>query len=131
MDITTKRFASVFGAVYVAVGLIGFALTGVSGWVATEGPQLIFFEINPLHNVVHIVIGAGLLAAASAGAQAARQATIAVGAVYAVVGIAGFALIGTPANILALNVADNLLHLVTALAALVAVVAERRRPLVA
>lgn len=127
MDISTKLFGNVFGAVYVAVGLIGFALTGFDGFAATEGPNLILFEINPLHNIVHVLVGVGLLAGAAAGEQVARQITGLVGTVYAIVGIAGFFIIGTAANILALNVADNLLHLTTAAAAF-AVLGTARKP---
>lgn len=127
MDISAKLFGNVFGAVYVAVGLIGFALTGFDGFAATEGPNLILFEINPLHNIVHVLVGVGLLAGAAAGEQVARQITGLVGAVYALVGIAGFFIIGTAANILALNVADNLLHLATATAAF-AVLGAARKP---
>lgn len=127
MNISAKLFGNVFGAVYVAVGLIGFALTGFDGFAATEGPSLILFEINPLHNIVHVLVGVGLLAGAAAGEQVARQITGLVGAVYAIVGIAGFFIIGTAANILALNVADNLLHLATAAAAF-AVLGAARKP---
>lgn len=127
MEISAKLFGNVFGAVYVAVGLIGFALTGFDGFAATEGPNLILFEINPLHNIVHVLVGAGLLAGAAAGEQVARRITGLVGAVYALVGIVGFFIIGTAANILALNVADNLLHLATATVAF-AVLGAARKP---
>ena len=32
-----RRFALVFGAVYVLIGLIGFALTGFGDFAASEG----------------------------------------------------------------------------------------------
>src|SRR4029453_3760600 len=54
--------ATVFGAVYVLVGLLGFAVTGGVGFIATEGGLLLgIFQVNPLHNVAHILIGAALL----------------------------------------------------------------------
>ncbi|MGH3440536.1 MAG: DUF4383 domain-containing protein [Nitriliruptorales bacterium] len=126
MDLSAKSLGTAFGAVYLAVGVIGFALTGFGGFFATQGDTLLFFEINPAHNVVHILVGAVLLSAAAAGERLARQTWILIGSVYALVGVVGFALIGTQANVLALNAADNLLHLVTAAVALFAVVYSRR-----
>src|SRR4029453_8756991 len=56
--------ATVFGAVYVLVGLLGFAVTGGVGFIATDGGLLLgIFQVNPLHNVAHILIGAALLLA--------------------------------------------------------------------
>lgn len=102
------------GVVYVLVGLVGFAVTGASGFAATEGPSLLFFEINPLHNVVHIAVGVGLVAAATAGRMGFRTVAWTIAIVYAVVGVVGFFVVETSANILALNVADNFLHLASA-----------------
>lgn len=110
---TTLAYA--FGAVYVAVGLIGFALTGFSDFAATEGHMLILFELNPLHNVVHLGVGAALIAGAAASSAGLGGVAWTVAAVYALVGILGFFVAGTSLNILALNTADNFLHLATAL----------------
>jgi hypothetical protein len=99
------------GIVYVLVGLVGFIITGFGDFAHTDGPTLLFFEINPLHNLVHIGVGAGLIAGAMAGAAGLRVVASTIAAVYALVGVVGFFVAGTSANILALNVADNLLHL--------------------
>lgn len=125
MNLNAKLFANTFGAVYLAVGLIGFIVTGFDGFAATQGETLILFELNPLHNIVHLLVGGGLLAAGMAGEHVARPVSGVVGAVYALVGVVGFVVIGTAANILALNVADNLLHLVTAAVAFFAVSVSR------
>ncbi len=109
-----RNFSTAFGAVYVIVGLLGFAVTGFSGFAATEGSQLLLFDVNPLHNVVHLLVGGGLLAGASQGESGARTIALLVGAVYALVGVLGFVIQDTSANILALNVWDHLLHLATA-----------------
>lgn len=115
MNTPAKLFGYVFGAVYVLVGLVGFAVTGFDGFAAPEGDMLLFFEVNPLHNLVHIAIGGLLLAAAGAGERAARQAAIVVGAAYALVGVLGIAIPqDAEINILALNAADHALHLGTA-----------------
>ena len=108
--------ATVFGAVYVVVGLLGFAVTSGVGFIATEGGLLLgVFEVNPLHNIAHILIGGALLVAGLASAAAAKAVNTTIGAVYLLLGIAGFFLAGTAANILALNTADHFLHLASAI----------------
>ncbi|BFM25675.1 membrane-bound ClpP family serine protease [Microbacterium testaceum] len=107
--------ATVFGAVYLLVGLLGFAVTGGVGFIATQGGLLLgIFEVNPLHNIAHLLIGAALLIAGLANARAAKGVNTTVGAVYLLLGIVGFFLTGTAANILALNVPDHFLHLASA-----------------
>ena len=108
-----RLLAAVFGAVYLVVGLAGFAVTGFSQFAGTDGDTLIVFDVNPLHNIVHLAIGAVLLAA-SRTVRGARAANSTVGAVYLLVGVIGLFLVGTDANILALNGADNVLHFASA-----------------
>jgi hypothetical protein len=109
-----RLVATVFGAVYLLVGLVGFVVTSGVGFVSTEGANLIVFEINPLHNVIHLAIGAALLYAGVKDVQLARTVNTAVGAVYLLVGIVGLFLLNSPLNIIALNGADNVLHLASA-----------------
>ena len=110
-----RLVAAVFGVVYLLVGLLGFAVTGFSDFAGTNtGDNLIVFEINPLHNIVHLAIGA-LLLLSSRAVSTAKGANTAVGAVYLLVGVLGLFLIGTDANILSLNGADNVLHLASAI----------------
>ncbi|HEY6537577.1 MAG TPA: DUF4383 domain-containing protein [Candidatus Dormibacteraeota bacterium] len=113
-----QLFGYVFGAVYIVVGLVGFAVTPGVGFAATQGKNLIVFGVNPLHNLVHILVGLLLLAAAAAGARSARAVNLIVGTVYLLLGIVGWFAIGNSFNILALNVPDNFLHLATAVGAL-------------
>lgn len=115
-----QQIAYALGATYVLVGVVGFAVTGVSGFAATQGDELIIFGLNPLHNIVHIAVGALLLGGAWATARASRSVNAVVGGVYAVVGIAGFFVINSGLNILAINHPDNGLHLGSALVLLVA-----------
>ncbi len=77
------------------------------------GDNLIIFEVNPLHNIVHLAIGALLLVSCKTVA-AAKGSNTAVGAVYLLVGILGLFLIDTSANILSLDGADNVLHFASA-----------------
>lgn len=111
-----RLLATIFGAVYLLVGLLGFAVTGGVGFVATKGGLLLgIFAVNPLHNVAHLLIGAALLIAGLSAVGAAKTVNSVVGAVYLLLGIVGFFLVGTDANILALNTPDHFLHLVSAI----------------
>jgi len=111
-----RLVATIFGAVYILVGLLGFAVTGGVGFIATKGGLLLgIFEVNPLHNIAHLLIGAALLIAGLTRVAAAKATNTTIGAVYLLLGIVGFFLVGTGANILALNTPDHFLHLVSAI----------------
>ena len=122
-----RLVATVFGAVYILVGLLGFAVTGGVGFLATEGGMLLgIFMVNPLHNVAHLLIGAALLIAGLVSARAAKTVNIVVGATYLLLGIVGFFLVGTALNILALNAFDHFLHLASAIVLLgIGIAADR------
>ncbi|WP_026536194.1 DUF4383 domain-containing protein [Arthrobacter sp. H14] len=109
-----RLLATVFGAVYLLVGILGFFVTSGVGFFATEGRNLIIFEVNPLHNVIHLAIGAALLIAGMKSVAAAKSVNIAVGAVYLLVGVVGLFILDSALNIIALNGADNVLHLASA-----------------
>ncbi|NRD09683.1 DUF4383 domain-containing protein [Rathayibacter agropyri] len=111
-----RLLATLFGAVYVVVGLLGFVVTGGVQFLATQGGLLLgIFEVNPLHNIAHLLIGGALLIAGLSTASAAKSVNITVGAVYLALGIVGFFLVDTALNVLALNTADHFLHLASAL----------------
>lgn len=121
-----RLLAAVFGAVYLLVGLAGFVVTSGVGFAATEGRNLLLFEVNPLHNIVHLGIGAALLIA-SRSVGGAKAVNVTIGAVYLLVGVLGLFLVGTGANIIALNGADNVLHLASAILLLgVGLAADKR-----
>ncbi|WP_299165385.1 DUF4383 domain-containing protein [uncultured Arthrobacter sp.] len=109
-----RLLATVFGAVYLLVGILGFFVTAGVDFFATEGNTLIVFEVNPLHNIIHLAIGAALLLGGLNSVSAAKGVNTTVGAVYLLVGILGLFLVGTSLNIIALNGADNVLHLASA-----------------
>ena len=124
-----RLVATIFGAVYILVGLLGFAVTGGVGFIATEGGLLLgIFEVNPLHNIAHLLIGAALLIAGIVSARAAKIVNIVVGATYLLLGIVGFFLVGTALNILALNTFDHFLHLASAIVLLGVGLAADRSP---
>src|SRR5215216_1726787 len=57
----SQLLALAIGAVYTLIGLLGFFVTGFDNFAAETDKTLLGFEINPLHNLVHLAIGlAGL-----------------------------------------------------------------------
>jgi hypothetical protein len=121
-----EYIAAALGAVYVLVGILGFFVTGGVEFAATNGDKLLgIFEVNPLHNLVHLAIGIALLAAFYSGAAAVRAVATIIGAVYVILGIVGFFIEGEDVNILALNVPDHILHLASGAALLVAAALTR------
>lgn len=106
--------SGVVGAVFVVVGLLGFTVSGGHDLAGHTGGQLLgLFEVNTLHNVVHLAVGAVMVAVAIAGGRAARTANVLIGAVYLALGVLGLFITGdNPLNVIALNGADNGLHLV-------------------
>ncbi|HRH93347.1 MAG TPA: DUF4383 domain-containing protein, partial [Candidatus Peribacteria bacterium] len=93
----------IFGAVLTIVGIAGFFL-------APNGMLLGLFEVNALHNVIHIVSGVAGLWAASSGHAYSRMYLIVFGLIYGLVTILGFALNGDILGLIHVNMFDNYLH---------------------
>ena len=127
MYLTAKNYARIFGIVFVAVGIAGFLVTGWSGFAATEGRLLLLFEVNPLHNIVHLLLGAVYLIGARSSEEGARVVVTVLSLAYLAVGVVGLFIIDTPANVVAVNTADNLLHLGTGLLGLAVVAMSARQ----
>jgi hypothetical protein len=112
--------AFAIGAAYLLIGIFGFAVTGFDGFAEPRGDLLFgVFEVNPLHNVVHLAIGlAGLAMWGRLDGARAYGWLLAIG--YGAAFIYGLFVAGTdqPENVLALNEADNWLHAISALAGL-------------
>jgi ABC-type transport system involved in multi-copper enzyme maturation permease subunit len=112
--------ALAIGIAYAVAGLVGFALTGFRGFAEPGGELLLgVFEINPLHNVVHLVIGVAGVALWRPLARARLYGWL-LAAGYGLTFLYGLFVAGSdePANFLALNQGDNWLHLFSALAGL-------------
>nr|WP_208387916.1 DUF4383 domain-containing protein [Microbacterium halimionae] len=104
------------GAIYIVAGLMGFTATGHIGFAAPQGGVVLgIFDVNPLQNIVNLIAGAVLLLAGLVSVLAAKVTNFIAGAVYLGVGIWGFFVDGTPANVLATNTPGHLVHIVTAL----------------
>jgi hypothetical protein len=80
-----------FGAFYVAIGVIGFFITGFGGALTGEhGDSLLGISINQFHNIVHLGIGALLLALSLQKNEAAAEgAVMGVGLFYVVAFVIG------------------------------------------
>lgn len=107
-----QTFATVFGAVYLLVGIAGFFVAEeFTGGSADD--KLILFPVNHLHNIVHLAIGAVWLGAARRH-DTARSVNMAIGVVYllvAVLGFLGLDFMHDLLNIQGSGDADNFLHL--------------------
>ena len=109
-----------FGAVYLLVGIVGFFVTGFDDFFAhdTNEKLLGIFEINGMHNVVHILIGvAGLVLSRTLAGARTYGWLLAVG--YGAAFIYGLLAINKDWDFLSINTADNVLHILTALVGLV------------
>ena len=96
-----KNLYLVLGGVLVLVGILGFVM---------PSPLLGLFEVNMLHNIIHLASGGLTILAATQGIGAMRLWGKLFGFVYLAVAIAGFV---TPDlfGLMHVNMPDNLLHL--------------------
>jgi hypothetical protein len=111
--------AVVVGIVYLAVGIIGFAVTGFTGWVVDTREDMLSFDLNGFHNIVHFGVGAILIGASLARYPAITQGIlIGGGLVYVLAAALGFT--GNLGELLSIDgtfASDNFLHLVSGSAA--------------
>ena len=107
------------GGALTLAGLLGFAAdSGFDTGSAIDGDELIVFEVNGWHNLVHI--GSGLLLLAAANTRpTARAVAFTFGVVYGFVTLWGLVDGDEVFNLLPVNPADNLLHLFLSAAAVV------------
>jgi Domain of unknown function (DUF4383) len=121
-----RIFCLVVGATLVLVGLLGFiAESAFETGSGVQGDDLIVFEVNGWHNVVHIASGLFLLAMMRRH-DTARLAALSFGAIYAVVTIIGLVDGNDVLGLLPVNGADNILHILLTLAAFAAGLAPLR-----
>lgn len=91
---------------------IGFIFAGVAGFMpafTTNGALLGIFEVDTMHNIVHIVSGVIAIMAATSF-RFSKLYFLVFGAVYTVIAIVGFAR-GGDLFLMHVNMADNFLHL--------------------
>ncbi len=101
-----KKFAMLFGIVFVIVGILGFIKNPIVG---AGG----YFETDLLHNLVHLVIGVLLLYGQGKGEAQAATFLKVVGIIYLLLAVLGFLMPGGKLiGLVAVNMADHWLHLV-------------------
>lgn len=116
-----QLYCLVAGAALLIAGIAGFfANSSFSG--AGSHDQLIVFDVNGWHNVVHILSGLVLLGAAPRAAVA-RAVALAFGVTYGAVAIYGFIDGNDVVGLIPVNTADNVLHVVLAVLGILAGVA--------
>ena len=111
------------GGVFLAVGILGF-IPGITADYDTmtfasedsDAELLGIFEVNVLHNLVHLLFGiAGIVAARAF--DSSRLFLIGGGVIYALLWIYGVIVdFDSGANFVAINTADNWLHFLLAVA---------------
>jgi hypothetical protein len=117
-----QTLALVFGAVYLIVGIIGFFWTGFGNFATRSGHEhdmiIGLFMVNPLHNIAHILVGVLGIAMARTLASARTYGWL-LAVLYAALFVYGLIAVGKSWDFLAINAADNVLHIATALVGLV------------
>lgn len=109
-----STFAKIFGVVFVAVGLLGFV-----PMVTPNDHLLGIFHVNALHNIIHLASGIVALLVGFKGDYASKLYFQVFGVVYALVAVLGFVYGDQPIlGLVTSNLADTLLHVVIAVAAL-------------
>jgi hypothetical protein len=120
-----QTFALAAGVAFLLIGILGFILA------PDEGDKLLgIFQVNLLHNIIHVAVGALFLAGTTTHVRA-KQVNLLVGVVYGLVAILGFANIVVQ-DVLDANAADDFLHLASSVLALFfgTIGAEGSRPAV-
>lgn len=114
-----RMLALAIGVIYTLIGVLGFFVTGFENFAEETGDTLLGFEVNPLHNIVHLVIGiAGIALSRTLATARTFGWLLVIG--YGLVFIYGlFAVGNSDINFLSLNVADNFLHIGSVIAGLV------------
>jgi hypothetical protein len=108
---TVQLVALLFGAIYVAAGVLGFLPFLGGSYTMTNHALLGLFNINVLHNLVHIVIGIAGLAAAASLANS-RMFCQVVGVILLLLGVLGV-FVANPLGLLYIGGLDIALHLVS------------------
>ena len=107
---TAQTVALALGAILVLAGIIGFFVNAdFDTGNAPPGDELLGFEVNGWHNIAHIATG-GLLLFGAGNARLAVTVLLAFAASYLVLTVWGFVEETNVVQLLAINDADNWLH---------------------
>jgi Domain of unknown function (DUF4383) len=91
-DSLAQRVMPLFGALYIGIGVIGFAFTGFGSFLQNTDDYILIsgLSVNPFHNVVHLAIGAFLLIMSRQSTSTAEGACLGVGIFYVAAFVIGF-----------------------------------------
>jgi len=121
--------ALVVGLAFLALGVVGLVTTLGRPFADPVGVLLAgIVSLNSLQAVIHLAVGALLVAAAVAGRTAARLTTRVLGALLLCLGLAGLFLSSTEQNVIAVNAAANLVHFLAAATLLAVGLGTDREP---
>jgi len=87
-----QKVMPLFGALYIGIGVIGFAFTGFGNFLANTDDFILIsgLSVNPFHNVVHLAIGAFLVIMSRQSTSTAEGACLGVGIFYVAAFVIGF-----------------------------------------
>ncbi len=109
-----QMFALLMGVAYLLIGIFGFTVTGFDDIAANTDEQLLIFDLNPLHNIVHIALGVvWLIGGRTAGL--AKTVNLILGIALLAVFVLGLFGRLTWLSIDGAAAPDNYLHLLTGL----------------
>jgi uncharacterized protein DUF4383 len=130
-----QNVALLFGVVFLVVGILGF-IPGITtnyddmsfAGSDSHAELLGIFQVSVLHNIAHLLFGVGILMARTH--QGARTYLLGGALIYSVLFIYGLFVSGDDdANFIPMNSADDVLHLLLAIAFIGAYfVTGRERP---
>jgi hypothetical protein len=118
---------------YCLIAGLALLLAGIFGFFAdasfdtgdnVSGGSLLGFEVNGIHNLIHLASGL-LLLAGSRTRPSAKAVAIAFGATYGLVALIGLVDGGDVLQLIPINSADNVLHVGLALLGLAAGLVSR------
>lgn len=104
-----KKLSWILAIVFILVGVLGFVPGVTSG-----GYLLGIFEVDTLHNLIHVVSGLVFAYAAITDENTARTVFKVFGVIYAIVAVVGLVQGDTVLGLIATNTADHILHVVLA-----------------
>ena len=100
MGAFAKPLTLILGVVFLILGVLGFV----------QNPVLGLFEIDTMHNAVHLLSGAAALICWSKGLGTTKMYLLVFGAIYGVVAVLGFVKPSPLLGLITVNMMDNYLH---------------------
>jgi hypothetical protein len=110
-----RTIAIIYGIVFVIIGILGFVPS-----CTPDGMLLGIFQVNAMHNFIHLITGIIAFIVGFNSARASQLFFQIFGIIYAIVAILGFFYGAMPIlGLIANNMADTWLHVIIALISLI------------